>query len=207
MRLLAHFVGALRSFAVLALAIPIAQAQWTVVEHKDAMTDQVYWIASTQSPERHGLSITKLVTRGVVMSFSLSSDMFEQIDPRRSILYRIDNHPAIVPRDTRWEPRFVRIGLDWSSRNGRGEELVQIMSGKKLLLRFPVNGGGSRDVAFSLDGARDVIAQAIGIKMEMESGALDKIESTARVRAELNARCVANAVKEDYSVCMSKGQQ
>lgn len=190
-----------------------AHAQWKVLEYKDAMTDRISPSAIARSKEGHTLMVARSPDGTVSMSFHLNDTTQDLIEAGSVMRYRIDENTSFALPYS-WKPRFVIMKL-WHGKTelGRNDELIQLMSGQRLLVRYSIFNGGSRDIEYSLEGARDAITSALGLQTAVENGTLEKVEVEnamaevkKKVRMELAERCRANAVKEDYSVCMARGR-
>jgi hypothetical protein len=193
--------------------IKSANAQWKLFEYKDSMTDKVTTSAYVKSSEGHSLTVFRASDGAVSMSFHLNDASRDLIEARGIMQFRIDgNPPATLPYS--WKPRFAVMKL-WHGKTelGRNEALIQLMSGQRLLFRYPIFNGGSSDIQFTLEGAKDVLASALGLQSAIGDGTLEKAEAENALTAtkrkatmELAEQCKANAVKEDYSVCMARGR-
>lgn len=181
-----------------------AWAEWSYQSKVDAMTDaKVSW-ASLRS---NGYTIMVSETPGgvVLLTLMLSPALNEMVASRTPIIFRVDGHKPIVPPIASWQPRTVTMEIDRQLlTNGRGEFLLQLMQGERLLMRWPVFNGGARDVEFSLQGAAPVLAQALNLSQRLADGSLVKREADRKAYIAKAARCKDNAIKEDYAVCMNR---
>lgn len=181
-----------------------AWAEWSYQSKVDAMTDtKVSW-ASLRA-DGYTLMVHESRDGVVLLTLMLSPSLNEMVASRRPITFRVDDNKPITPAIVEWQPRMVTMQIDRQLQtNGRGEFLLQLMSGNRLLMRWPVFNGGARDAEFKLSGAQPVLAEALGLTQRLADGSLVRREADRRANFVKAARCRDNAVKEDYSVCMGR---
>ncbi len=169
------------------------------------MTDeQVQW--ASMRADGYTLMVSETSDGAVLLTVLLSREMNDMIAPRRPLMFRVDDNKPISPDVVSWQPRSVTLAIDRQlQRNGRGEFLIQLMAGQRLLMRWPVYNGGARDVEFSLAGAAPILAEALKLSDRLADGSLVRREADRRAAFARAARCRENAAKEDYAVCMNKG--
>ena len=155
-----------------------ACAGWKIKETTDSMTDKVKKTAYVENSEGHSFSIYRIEKGGPVWgNFSLSNKVFDQIDPQKPPLYRVDkNPPTDLSRAKQlqdeigiqaygWEPKWVNF-LMWHGKESGGisADLINIMTGKQIVFRYYLSTGGYKETSFDLEGAREAINNALGIR-------------------------------------------
>lgn len=107
--------------------------------------------------------------------------------------------PSLLDGDLKWQ----RFAL-W---HGRGEPLAGLlrdwMEGASLTVRYPLYGGGYKEERFSLDGARDVIAAALGVRGEVGADELEVARKLEQARSRELERCLATTKKRENERCLT----
>lgn len=166
-------ISKLLSLAVLALAAFSAHAQWKFIDETDAMTDAKIKVAMIIDLEEGILSLTRTPGNGpVVLSFQLVREASGISD--EPIMVRFDKHPAhtLGPKSNtesaierpfwHWQPNKVMVQVwDGQGTPNSSSFLRQLSTSSKLLLRYQRTDGRSRDVEFSLVGAKDAVSRAV----------------------------------------------
>jgi len=166
-------ISKLLSLAVLAMAAFSAQAEWKFIDKTDAMTDAKVRVAMVIDHKEGFLSINRGSGNGpVILSFQLVREASGISD--EPIMVRFDKHPAhtLGPSSNtesgsgrtfwQWQPNKVMVQVwDGQGTPNSSSFLRQLSTSSKLLLRYQRNDGSSRDVEFSLVGAKEAVSRAI----------------------------------------------
>lgn len=202
---------------VLTLAAAAAQAGWTVSTHVDAMTDERRKSARVTNDLGHSFSVYRITSGGAAWgNFALSDDVFDQVDWDRLPRYRIDkNEPHDLSRLKRmqqtlgmemysWEPKWINFRL-WHGKyqEGLAADLVEMMTGDTLLVRYHLSTGGYKDTTFTLEGAGPAIAEALDIPQEIDLHAQEKNSQVKELHIERAKQCLSGPKAQRRS-CMDK---
>ena len=167
-------------FIIIMMFAPISVwSEWEYREIKDKMTDQVTYLAKILNSDGHGFSIYRIDDNNIRGAFILSESSIRTIESNISILYRVDDNPAIdfssaidfqntVSRVLGksadmyvTHPRSVNFRL-WVNDGGDiNPQIVRIMNGDKLLVRYFTSNSDYVDTLFSLNGASDAIKKVL----------------------------------------------
>lgn len=165
-------------FALFGLVVSVqVLADWKVTERIDAMTDKLKKTAQVTNDQGQSFSVYRADDGSVWCNFALSDKNFEQIDSEHRPAYRIDKNDLVDLNEGatmserlgihnyEWKPKWVNF-LIWHGieNEGLSLRLKGMMSGKQLLIRYYVVGGGYKDTSFDLVGAGKAITTALGIK-------------------------------------------
>lgn len=192
-------------------------ADWQVDKRIDSMTDAATKTAVVTNELGHQFSIYRLSKDGPVWAnFSLSDDMFDQVDWVRAPIYRIDKNDPIDLSELKrmqdigfgfdtykWTPKWVNF-LIWhgDEKEGIADDLIQLMEGNVIVFRYYLSTGGYKDTSFPLNGAAAAISEAIGINQE--------IDHTFQADSKMFRFTYVSAVKqcrrnmEMFRVCLSQ---
>lgn len=191
------------------------RAEWKVVTTTDAITDKVMKTALIKNEIGHTFSIYRIKPGGEVWgNFAISEDIFDQIDPQKPPIYRIDNYEPLdlnlfkKMQDSQkaigmdgmqlysWSPKWVNFAF-WQGNEDEGinGKIVELMEGEKILFRYYLFTGGFKDTTFELKGAAEAISEATGIPAKIDHAEQKKIiEFNEAVYAE-NKKCSKNTAK------------
>lgn len=137
------------------------------------MTDAQVRVAIVIDLKEGVLSINRGPDNGpVLLSFQLAREASGISD--EPIMVRFDKHPAhtlgpqpnVEPGAGRpfwhWQPNKVMVQVwDGQGHPNSSSFLRQLSTSSKLLLRYQRNDGSSRDVEFSLAGAKEAVSRAV----------------------------------------------
>jgi hypothetical protein len=173
-----------------------AQADWRRGEAIDPDTGDALDAVIGLNERGHSLMLARDPNGGVRAIFKLpvgDGDFLDQAQPPR---ISIDGGPQ------RQVP-LAGTGLTWAAFpvwNGSGEALTgllrELMQGESLELTYFLHGGGYKETSFSLDGARNTIAEAFGLRAEVSEEEIREavaLEQALLVEAE---RCGAEKGKK-----------
>jgi hypothetical protein len=173
-----------------------ARAEWRRGEAVDPDTGDALDAVIGLNERGHSLMLTRDPNGGVRAIFKLpvgDGDFLDQAQPPR---VSIDGGPQ------RQVPP-AGAGLTWAAFpvwNGSGEALTgllrELMQGETIEVTYFLNGGGYKETSFSLDGARDTIAEAFGLRAEVSAEEIREavaLEEALLVEAE---RCGAEKGKK-----------
>jgi hypothetical protein len=163
-----------------------AGAKWNVDSRVDSMTDRVTKIAQIQNNDGHVLKLY-LKERNpwkVWGIFRLNDSSFDSLSPKTPPLYRIDD---FEPRDVdllrrleevsngkvdlyEWQPKWVQ----WQIYGGENEvatkgTMCQLLIGSEVTFRYYLATGGYKETTFTLEGSREAIKEATGVRVESNS--------------------------------------
>lgn len=194
-------------------------AEWKVFTITDAITDDEKKTAIIKNDLGHTFSIYRLALGGPVwVNFALSEDVFDQIDPEKPPIYRIDKKEPYDLAGLKhiqdmskgfgkqlylWKPKWVNFQL-WHGKEdeGIGEAIVNIMEGEIIVFRYYLSAGGYKDTSFELKGAAGAISEAIGISAQIDHAAQEMlIKFNETVRAE-EVKC--NKINAKLKSCSSR---
>ena len=194
---------------IIAIFFPtlVAAGDWGVEKRVDAMTDEVKKTARVENEFGHTFSIYRLTKDGPVWgNFSLSKEMFDQVDWEKPPIYRVDKNKPINLSDMKqlhkmgvgvsayeWTPKWVNF-LIWHGKQAEGiaTELVQLMEGEKVVFRYFMFTGGYKDTSFSMKGAASAISEAIGINPEIDHAAQQGSEEFKKALIDETTLCRQN---------------
>jgi len=175
---------------VLSAAAP-ARAQWTVYENIDPLTDEVTKVAVVQNSEGYRLNLF-LGVDGVTANFSIPKELGQAPLYPRSVRHgmgalwlRVDElRPVeIESYHENWRVWSVVFSI-------KSEVVKDMMVGSSLLVRYPILTGETRDVRFSLTGARAAIIKAIDIDSLTREPLPDAMDSVLKTLEEIKRRPV-----------------
>jgi hypothetical protein len=184
----------------------LATAEWKVDKHVDSMTDEERKMAIVKNEQGHSFSIYRLSKDGPVWgNFSLSQEMFDQVDWKKAPIFRIDqNKPNDLAGVKRlqdsfgvkayeWEPKWVNF-LIWHGKQDEGisDNIVNLMEGQKLVFRYYLSTGGYKDTEFSLNGAASAISEAIDINANIDHAAQEKSKDFIQAVSAETMKCRVN---------------
>lgn len=181
----------------------LVNARWQFHEGTDAMTDRVIRSAGATTSTGDRVSVFRGNDQQVVLVVTLTRDYLRS---GAELSYRVDRLPAQRGLLTmRLGPQMAAVRL-WHGdlAKGMGAGLAQLLYGERLLLRVSTISG-LVDMEVSLAGAAPAITEAIGIKEVYESGELRRMVDKMERDQLRGKRCQENAVKEDYTACMARG--
>lgn len=149
---------------------------WSVDRHVDSMTDRLVKKAVVRNPEGHELQIYREQEHGRVYgTFRISDDSSDILDPEELPIYRVDKREPerIVGRafeestdipSARAKPKWVHFLL-WhgEGRTAVAGTLRDLMDGDQVVFRYFLFTGGYKETRFSLEGAKEAIAEALDI--------------------------------------------
>ena len=174
------------TMTIVALALMVtasaAHAAWKVRTQQDAITDEKHSVASVTNRDGYTLEVYRAKNGAGYVMFAVARRPAQAIRPRHDLFLRVDKYEPLridstdrlgrwakkngidIPKGFDWNPGFVNFKV-WHGKQNEGMApiLAQMMKGNKLVVRFPVNSGGTRDVIFSLSGAGRAIRTALGI--------------------------------------------
>ncbi len=207
---------------LLALALPATATEWTTTRRVDQMTDKEIRTATVTNDAGHSFSIYRVPSGQAWANFSLSDQTLDQISPKGLLMYRIDKHePVDLAQGAalarygvklhEWEPRWVNF-LFWHGREEQGRgQLVALMEGTTLLIRYRLATGGYKETSFPLSGARQAIAWALQISeapdyaKEAHNAGVEKALADARATCPRSSVRAYMACDERISRCRSAG--
>ena len=168
----------LLGIALLSFLSMEALAEWRVDKKVDAITDREEKTAEVYNADGYKFSVYRAANNRVYGLFALPNNLVEAIAPEQPLYLRVDKQKAekIDPGNPLadlgiktyfWKPGFVNFLL-WHGKQEEGIAPVidQLMAGENVLIRYPVGTGGTRDVAFTLDGAKSAIATALDLSQD-----------------------------------------
>lgn len=165
-----------------------AVAEWRVKTLTDAMTDKNTTVAVTENAEGYTFGVFRAKTGDAWATFTLANaavavdTLADNWD--RVAFFRIDKKPANdlavlkliekysdAPASLVMNPRAIAFSVQYDRRDKSPTigYLREIMDGKNLLFRYFTVGGGSQDIEFDLNGAKEAIANALGIPEEPDA--------------------------------------
>lgn len=187
--------------AVLYFASLAAQAQWTVRQDKDAMTDEASAAAVVRSQAGHVLQLYRVKDSSVWATFIVSETSSNLIAHDAPIMLRIDSQPHQAFQETpaslrkvgtpsawQWKPKFVNFKV-WhgDDSQGRARVIADLLSGQQLLVRYRISTGGYDDIRFTLAGAKEAIPAALQIPVEPSAENLAAAELSKSRSRQLDA--------------------
>ncbi|MGH9644181.1 MAG: hypothetical protein ACRD3Q_17385 [Terriglobales bacterium] len=197
------------AFSLLLLPAAALGAQaWRSIATQDAMTDKVTTSAFVVSDDGFKFAIYRGADGEAWAHFELAPRVNDGIDPRALLEYRIDQYGAETLEALRLangaglpllnvEPRWVDFRIAGSLKSKFGPlDLRRLQAGQRLIVRYFLFTGGSRDVYFSLDGARETIAQATGLSATWDEQGLNRelekaADAASAFKTSQNARSAA----------------
>lgn len=178
--------------------------QWIVERETDSMTDEVSLKAVTRNADGFELSVSRLQgAQRVYGTFRLPRQNTEVLEAEQPAMYRVDKTDAVTlkvddtfdelvgRKSVITEPKWVHFIL-WHGEDETvqaGGSLGQFMAGESVVFRYFLFTGGFKETTFSLDGAGDAIAEAIGA--ELSTPGSTRIEVTATRNQVISAFEVA----------------
>lgn len=189
------------------------------MELKDAMTDQVTRVAVVESEEGHQLGISKRPNGNVWLTFVRSESAAGKVLSRtKAPMYRVDQLPAhdlsvnVLLESTKVgagssyvrTPRSVSVRIWTIDSRESIAWLAEIATGTRLLWRAFYLDGPSDDVAFTLDGAGQAVADVLGLQ---DKGGVDWIKQRASLdaaRTALRQRCSQPGGVDDRLRCIDR---
>lgn len=168
-----HSLLALSAVTILALTIRAhpagAQESWVRREYVDAITDDSIRAVSTKSADGYEFVVYRIGRGRVWARFRIPDTTIYVLAKNPPPVYRIDGlkphdlgtdlrlEKLVSDRMIEFEPKWVNFVL-W---HGQGQEIVgtlkDLTEGKRLLIRYHIFTGGSKDVSFLLDGFDDAL--------------------------------------------------
>lgn len=143
-----------------------ALAQWAVKEETNVMTGSKRKVAQVENDEEQTFSLyTNSQTNEVWANFSLPESVLEYISPKTLPTYKVDDHEAVRPT-REWYPKWMNL-LIWDGQrvDGKiGPQLLEIMNGQKLTIKYRLATGEKRTAEFSLQGAAPAITEALHLQ-------------------------------------------
>ncbi len=159
----------LRLLLAFTAALSAASASaWEVLSHVDAITDAEVRRARVENAEGHTLTVFRQPSGDVEAIFRLSGRTPDQLSSRQLPIARVDKHQPIDITALRgkglaaWEPKWVHFVIGRRESPDKASILRTMMDGQRIVVRYFLFTGGYRDTVFSLQGAREAIASAIG---------------------------------------------
>jgi hypothetical protein len=150
-------------------------SRWVTSDSKDAITDEMRKTAKVTNAEGFSFSVYSVGPSEIWANFSLPSTDTALLDSERLIVYRVDDYPAQTQDTNRFaekelhlhsidvQPKWINWSVARRGSPGLESTLRQLQSGRRLLVRFYQFTGGSRDVEFTLVGAREALAYVAGV--------------------------------------------
>ncbi|SDP82511.1 hypothetical protein SAMN04488595_1326 [Ralstonia sp. 25mfcol4.1] len=183
------------------IALPLNGYGWEIKSKTDSMTDEVRQSAVTRNAQGFELSFYRITPGGQVWAnFSLPTDNLEVLGTRAP-MYRIDQLKPVDLDANRTlairgisdmvsrEPKWINF-LVW---HGKGQPLTgtlrDFMEGRKVTFRFYLATGGSKETTFDLGGAKEAIAQAIGVEADPDPEAVAEEKERKAATARAMDRC------------------
>lgn len=180
---------------------------WTVESNVDAMTDQEIRSAVVVNADGHQFKVYRQGVGHVWASFRVAEGSLDILG--RTVMLRVDKHEPLeltpTPTDMArvvgelvvFEPKWVNFHV-WHAEGSSptGGFLRDVLDGQRLLVRYTLATGGTRDTAFSLDEARHVIAEALRIA---DTPPADEV-ALERAKGTLNDACVKLATRPKVMV-------
>ena len=145
------------------------QASWSRKVQVDAMTDDSIRLVSTTTDDGYEFAVYRVAHGRVWARFTVPDASADVIAQDRLLVYRIDAGEPFdlgaqlriqryLPNPTiQSEPKWVNFVMWHGEGSEIGKALRDMASGKKLLVRYFVFTGGSRDISFSLGGFGDAL--------------------------------------------------
>ncbi|WP_102798985.1 hypothetical protein [Bowmanella denitrificans] len=166
-------------FLIFVSVCQFANAGWTLVVTKDAMTDEIRKEAVTSDSLGNTVTLRRDADNRVWFYFQLASP--QQFRPNDKVLLRVDTHEprSYGPMYDRllasldghkksysWTPRIV-AALTWhgNAKHGCGI-LDELVPGKKMLLRYHPSDLTYVDLDFDIAGSKAVLEQALDMKID-----------------------------------------
>lgn len=172
------------SSLVLAIALAVlgvrprtadGQERWVRRVDVDAITDDSVRSVSTRSADGYEFAVYRIGRGAVWARFRIPDSVPRVLASDPAPVYRIDNRP---PQDLATDVRLQRLvgkpmialepkWVNFVLWHGQGQEvggtLQWLAEGKRLLIRYYIFTGGSKDVSFSLEG----FAQELGWLLQL----------------------------------------
>lgn len=213
-------VGRVVVWLVLSLMSATGWTQWTVKSKVDSMTDAVQYSAEIVNADGHSLSLHRIGADTVWLNFSLAPTSADTLSPRRGPMYRVDKYPpndldharkiTETARKYRaqvstyfWEPKWVNVYLG-SNQVPDTNGVAQYMVGKAVVVRYYLGTGGSKDTAFTLNGAGVAISKAIGIPLSPDLQQVAEAEGFKIALWDAEVKCAYSLVGDAVAVCTKK---
>ena len=209
-----------RTFLLLALGLSLtvpALAAWTTKTTKDSMTDALKREAVVVNEDGHSLSIYRVPSGEVWANFALSNRSGDQLSPRQAPIYRVDkNEPDDLDLSRRlterklgvvlyaWEPKWINFSL-WHGKEeqGRGKKMMSLMSGESVVFRYYLGAGGYKETSFTLIGAGEAIAEALGIPLSPDPEAEAKARAFNAAFSAASKACTTGPIP-NLRACIEK---
>jgi hypothetical protein len=157
----------------------LAQPTWSHREYVDAITDDSVRAVSTKTVDGYEFTVYRLGAKGRVWARFRIPESISDVLASQPPVYRIDSRPpedlALDLRISKYldrpqieqQPKWVNFVI-WHGDEFFGAPvagtLASLTDGKRLLFRYYVFTGGSKDVAFSLEGFADALDWLLGRK-------------------------------------------
>ena len=157
------------------LVVYAATQHWVVTESKDAMTDEFSRMASVTNKDGFKFSVYTVGPRDIWANFRIPGSDTAVLDRQKLIVYRVDDYPPRTLETNRFaheelhlqlldaQPKWVNWAVGARGSADLQETLRQLQAGKRLIVRFYLFTGGSRDTEFPLAGAREALADVAGV--------------------------------------------
>jgi hypothetical protein len=152
-----------------------ASDHWIVTESKDVITDEVRRTAIVTNTDGFTFSVYTMGPKSIWANFSIPSSDSAILDGKKLIVYRVDDYPPKTLDTDRFaenemhlhlldaQPKWVNWAVGNRGSPGLQETLRQLQGGQRLIVRFYLFTGGSRDTEFTLRGAREALADVAGV--------------------------------------------
>lgn len=159
-----------------------ASDNWTVTSHVDSMTDREMRSAVGLNAAGFQLKVYQVESGRVYGTFVLPETFIGVLDSQKLPMYRVDKLEPRQIQSSRAlddllgftgsdsEPKWIHFVL-W---HGQGTQVLSgvlrdLMDGKEVVFRYYLFTGGYAETAFDLSGAKEAIAEAIGVEAEADS--------------------------------------
>lgn len=166
------------AFLFLLLISPSAKASGWIVETKvDSMTDEVKKSARTCNDMGYCLSIYLLEDKQVWGNFSLPDTNTDVLSHEKLPMYRIDKHKAddlehlktleelLDESFFKVEPKWInfKISIPVEIKSDIRGNLKDLIEGNKIVFRYYLSTGGSKETTISLTGAQKAIYEVLDV--------------------------------------------
>jgi hypothetical protein len=167
-------IGVLAMFAW-PLAANAASVPWRVTESKDATADDVRRTAIVSNEGGFTFSVYTVASKTVWANFTIPESDSALLDGQKLIVYQVDDYPPQTQDSNRFgekvmhmhlidaQPKLVNWVIGARGSSGLKQTLRQLQGGQRLIARFYLITGGSRDTEFTLAGAREALAEVAGV--------------------------------------------
>lgn len=196
-----------------------AMGDWTVQHRVDPMSEEEKKMAVVENELGHKFYIYRLFSSGAAWGyFSIEPVESDSLDKNKPPLYIVDqNEPFDLTQVKRvtdmgiglkayeWRPKSVSF-LMWHGDQNQGIalDLVKLMEGEKVVFRYNLSNGDSKEAIFTLRGAGQAISEVLEINQSIDHEALEKIRILNRALIDWTRSC-RQATQNDFA-CFKKAK-